>query len=245
MSKDYAEFEREFIAELKERTGKDLAEWMAAIAAARLCGKNAVIDWLRPQGFTFANASWLERIHHNGGRPIYAEGAAEKAAAARKALKDAGRAEPGPESGNQPQLPPLQPVPVAVPSPAPAADAALESLLAKGKAFRPLAVFLIAEIAKAVPGAAAAARDGYVSIGAPEELAVLDIRPREVRLGLALGDLPLAGGLQKARLAGAGPHITRMLVLTDARQVDAGLLALVRTARARIGGMVPPPGRPP
>ena len=71
MSRNYAELEQEMIADLAPRTGRDLAQWMAAIQSAGLRDKNAIIDWLRPQGFTFANASWLERIHNNGGRPIY------------------------------------------------------------------------------------------------------------------------------------------------------------------------------
>jgi hypothetical protein len=42
-----------------------------AIAAQGFADKNETIDWLRAQGFPFARASWLERIHSNGGRPIY------------------------------------------------------------------------------------------------------------------------------------------------------------------------------
>jgi len=70
MARDEEE-EREFLAELKARSGRDLAEWMAAISAQGFTDKNHVIDWLRAQGFPFARASWLERIHNNGGKPIY------------------------------------------------------------------------------------------------------------------------------------------------------------------------------
>src|SRR5262245_60747304 len=86
MSRKHAELEREFIEDLEPRTGRSLGEWMAAIDAAGLADKNAIIDWLRPQGFTFANASWLERIHNNGGRPIYPDvGAPAVPAGARRA----------------------------------------------------------------------------------------------------------------------------------------------------------------
>jgi predicted transport protein len=64
--------EREFLAGLKARTGRDLAEWMAAIAAQGFQDKNEIIDWLRIEGLPFARASWLERIHRNGGKPIHA-----------------------------------------------------------------------------------------------------------------------------------------------------------------------------
>ncbi len=71
MSRKHAELEREFIEELANRTGSTLSEWMTAIDGTGIADRNAIIDWLRPQGLTFAHASWLERIHHNGGRPIY------------------------------------------------------------------------------------------------------------------------------------------------------------------------------
>ena len=73
MSTDYAERERDFIASLNEDTGRDLDGWMAAISESGFSERNAIIDWLRLQGFQFAWASWLERIHHNGGRLIYAD----------------------------------------------------------------------------------------------------------------------------------------------------------------------------
>lgn len=75
MSTDWREKEREFLTGLKPDTGRDLGEWMRVIAAQNLPHRNDIIDWLRQQGFTFARASWLERIHHNAGRPIYLDGA--------------------------------------------------------------------------------------------------------------------------------------------------------------------------
>src|SRR5262250_3285562 len=71
MARDEEAEEQEFLADLQTRTGRDLAQWMAAIAAQNFSDKNEAIDWLRGQGIPFARASWLERIHSNGGRPIY------------------------------------------------------------------------------------------------------------------------------------------------------------------------------
>ena len=65
MATDYAEKERIFIASLSGETGRDLAEWMKVIQNSNLQDRNDIIDWLREQGFPFARASWLERIHHN------------------------------------------------------------------------------------------------------------------------------------------------------------------------------------
>ena len=126
MAGDEQEEEREFLAELKARSGQDLAQWMAAIAAQGFADKNETIDWLRAQGFAFARASWLERIHSNGGRPIYMD---------------------------QPPKPAPEPKPVP-PARAPSAreTADLEKLLAAAKGYRPLYQLLEAEIRRAVPG---------------------------------------------------------------------------------------------
>ena len=68
---------------------------MAAITAQGFADKNETIDWLRAQGFPFARASWLERIHSNGGRPIYEHAAAAQGRA--RAEPSAGRpAKPAP-----------------------------------------------------------------------------------------------------------------------------------------------------
>ena len=74
MARDLAEQERAFILALSADTGRDLDAWMQAIAASGHSARNDIIDWLRHQGFSFSNASWLERIHHNGGQLIYAGG---------------------------------------------------------------------------------------------------------------------------------------------------------------------------
>jgi hypothetical protein len=74
MTADYAEKEREFLASLEADTGRNLEAWMAAIETQGLTERNAIIDWLRGQGFLFSKASWLERIHHNSGKPIYGAG---------------------------------------------------------------------------------------------------------------------------------------------------------------------------
>src|SRR6185312_13298553 len=86
MATDFGEKEREFIDGLKENTGRDLGEWMQAISAEGLGHRNDIIDWLRHKGLMFSKASWLERIHHNGGKPIYA-GVPKEAAPRRPALR--------------------------------------------------------------------------------------------------------------------------------------------------------------
>ncbi|HYD15563.1 MAG TPA: hypothetical protein VEA77_04100 [Hyphomicrobium sp.] len=259
MSTDYGEKERQFLETLKADTGRAIDEWMSAIAAEGLTHRNDIIDWLRRQGFMFSKASWIERIHNNGGRPIYSGTGAL-------------RPQTRPRNGGQPRLrivqpsaPPLpepvvapQPVPATPtptpsappppsavpaapiampPSAAPASDpAALDALLAKAKAFRPLAVYLVAEIRKAVPGATMATLDGAVAFrAADKDFAVLAISAKELRLGLALASKPADVHMNSAKLTvrGAMP-MDHVIALTDARQITPALLAAV--TRAAGGG---------
>jgi len=238
MAKDDREEEREFLEGLKARTGRGLAEWMAAIAAQGFSDKNEIIDWLRSQGLPFARASWLERIHRNGGKPIHAHA---PAVAAEEMDRDGGSpAEPQrtaklrlvPKTGAK--------APQAAedkdPRPAAAAAGELETLLAAAKGYRPLYHLLEAQVRQAIPGVTFSAQTRHISVGAPREFAAITLHAAEVRLGLDLGERAFDARLQKAKLRGPGPAITHMIVLTDARQVDDELLALIASAHARVNG---------
>jgi hypothetical protein len=217
MARDEQEEEREFLADLEARTGRTLGDWMAAITAQGFADKNETIDWLRGQGIPFARASWLERIHSNGGRPIY--------------LHHAPKAAPE----GKPQMP-LKPQPAALRAPSQREIADLDKLLAAGKGYRPLYQLLEAEVRNAVPGLAVTPKAAYISLGAPREFAAVTLHSTELRLGLDLGDRPFDAQVQKPKLRGPGPAITHMLVLTDARQVNADLLNIIKAANARVNG---------
>jgi hypothetical protein len=218
MAKDEREEEHEFLEGLKGRTGRDLTEWMTAIAVQGFTDKNEIIDWLRAQGLPFARASWLERIHRNGGRPIHSEAPVSEAPEPPRPT--------GPTRGLQVR-PPAKAAP-------PGDTTGLERLLSAAKGYRPLYHLLEACVREAVPGAVFSAQARHVSVGAPAELAAITLHATEVRLGLALGDRPFDGTLQKAKLRGPGPGITHMLILTDARQVNENLAALIRAANGRV-----------
>ena len=217
MAGDEQEEEREFLAELKARSGRDLAEWMAAIAAQGFADKNETIDWLRAQGFAFARASWLERIHSNGGKPIYMDEAPKSA----------------PEPRVQPTSPKRVP-PARVPSARETAD--LEKLLAAAKGYRPLYQLLEAEVRRVVPGVDVKPRSTYIAFCAPAEFAAVTVHAAELRLGLDLGDRPHDATMQRPRMKGPGANISHMLVLTDARQVNADLLNLIKAANVKANG---------
>jgi hypothetical protein len=231
MSTDYAEKEREFLATLEEDTGRGLAAWMEAISAQGLANKNEIIDWLRQQGFMFSKASWLERIHDNGGKPIYAPATGPgRVAASDEILPAAAPPAQKPVTRQADEISEPEPMPV----PAPPTSDALGDLLARAKAMRPLAQHVLGLIAKTVPGTRLLPRASHVSLERHGEFAVLTVGQKELRLGLALADKPADEALQPAKFANPAlrisPAITHMVILTDARQVNAGLLAAIRRA---------------
>lgn len=221
MAADERQEEERFLAELKARSGRDLAGWMTAIAAQNFSDKNEVIDWLRGQGFAFARASWLERIYSNGGRPIY-EGVPERPP----------RSAPKP----RPEKPPPAPPQPSVPRPNPDEAALLEKLIAQAKGYRPLYQLLEAEVKRAIPELRLSPAPTHICFGAPAAFAAVVLNASEVRLGLVLGDRPFDTRLQRAKMKGLGEDITHMVVLTDARQVNADLMSLVLAANARVNG---------
>jgi hypothetical protein len=224
MSTDYAEKERDFIASLDEDTGRDLAGWMTAISDSGHTERNAIIDWLRHQGFQFAKASWLERIHHNGGRLIYAEDGGESSAS--------GTFEPADPlvHGEPPRVTRRAPL-IAPPDTAePASSGDINRVLSGAKGLRPLADLILREVARAVPGVTYTTSGALIIMSAPKPFAALLPAPKRLRLYGSFG----ADGVHRAKPAdGMGksaPQFPEMLVLDDARHVDEDFRRLIRFA---------------
>lgn len=253
MATDYREKEREFLDSLETDTGRDLAGWMAAITGTGLNDRNAIIDWLRQRGFLFARASWLERIHHNGGRPIYGDagptGRERPSSAPTRALPavpaSATAALPSPlqphHAVDAPETASVAPLPAAPARQALSAPAApqnheLDRLLAEAKAYRPLAQFVLREIASVVPDTSVRPETGYVALSTTALYAILTISPRELRLGLVSPTATPGQPFTPARFPKSHAHVpagvTHMAVLDDARQVTAALVAAVGAAAA-------------
>lgn len=73
MAKTSQELEKEFIDELKTKTGKDLEGWMAAIKSVEIEKRNDILNWLKEQNnFGHMHASLLTGIYLNEGKPLYA-----------------------------------------------------------------------------------------------------------------------------------------------------------------------------
>jgi hypothetical protein len=198
MTRDEREEEQEFLADLHARTGRSLADWMAAITAQGYADKNETIDWLRRQGFPFARASWLERIHSNGGRPIYEHTRRVSPTPSRRPPRQACC----PQGGRAKAL---------------STDEAglYEKLLAAAKGYRPLYLMLESELRKAFPSLLILPKASYLSIGAPKEFAAVTLHATEVRLGLDLGDRAFDPHVQKAKMK--GPVLPSLTWLPDGR----------------------------
>jgi hypothetical protein len=241
MAKDYGEMEQEFIATLKGDTGKDLAEWMSVIAAQNFANKNDAIDWLRVQGFAFARASWLERIHANGGKPLYAGKPAATAVKSPSPRKPAPVRETRPEATPPPvsttpgaqRIPDPEPVPVSD-DPAPAADAALDDLIAAAKGYQPLYRLLASAIVRTIPGVHIAAAASHISVSGPREFAAIETSAKGLRLALDLGSHAFAAPWQPSKLTTAPKNLSHMIILDDARKVDTALIDLIRVSHGRV-----------
>ncbi len=227
MSTDYAVKEREFIGGLGEDTGRDLAQWMAAISASGHSERNQIIDWLRHQGFQFAKASWLERIHHNGGRLIYGDDGDRRREAARPSVA-ADPANDAPPPRGPISMP--MPIPALRPLPTSPFDDDIKRLIAEAKGLRPLAEHVLRETARAIPDVAFAATPALVMMSAPLPFAALLPGPKKLRLYANFG----AAGGSRAKpgetVNKAAPPFAQMLLLDDARSIDEEFVRMMRAA---------------
>lgn len=112
-------------------------------------------------------------------------------------------------------------------------DNLLENQFAKAADMHPLFDAFIAFVAKNFPRASVLPKKTYVSILENREFGAVNIKPKELRLGLDLGDRPFDERVEKAKLTGPMPRISHMVVVTDAGQLDGGLVELLTQSHAR------------
>ena len=240
MATDYAEKERTFIASLAEETGADLGGWLRAIDTAGVTQRNDIIDWLRQKGFAFAKASWIERIHHNGGRLIYGD---DEAASTEKIAVQASPSAAAPLMPFAGKPPERQSKAPPVPTDAPqffaaasamAASADISAVLATAKGLRPLADVLVREILNLTPGIQASTEGPLLTFSAPKPFAALLPAPKELRLYGDFGT-PGAGLVKRAEPRSPAPF-PQVIVLADVRQIDQALLDIITSANTRLNG---------
>lgn len=249
MTTDYANKEREFLQSLKADTGRDLDEWMAEIAAQNLPHRNDVIDWLRHQGFIFSWASWLERIYHNDGQPIYLDAVPpgvsheERPKPELRLVHSASTPEaPPPVLKPDPQPPTSETTlaPASAARPVTPLDPELQTVLAKGKAYAPLAIHVVKRIQSSIPDVQLRPQRLHVEIANPHVFAILLVAAAGLRLALNLGDHPIEPPLEKARAPNPTIRLpdtmAHMLTLTDARDVNSTFDAMIKKANGCVNG---------
>lgn len=231
MSTDFAEKERAFIAALEADTGRDLAGWMRAITESGFSERNDVIDWLRHQRFPFAKASWLERIHNNGGRLIYGSDApADPTAAAQAVAPEAPMPEaPAPEAKPKDAAEPPRAAPAPIEAPRLAAlEPDVAEALAAAKGLRPLAELILREIRLAIPDATFYVEGPLVMAAGPIAFAALLPAAKKLKLYADFGKDPSGVVVAADMVNRQPPPFSHMLVVDDARRVDDAFRGLLR-----------------
>lgn len=112
-------------------------------------------------------------------------------------------------------------------------DDLLENQFAKAVDMRPLYDKLIDFVLTNFPSATVLPKKTYVSILENREFGAINIKPKELRLGLDLGDRPFDEAAEKAKLTGPMPRISHMKVLTAPEQFTNELVELLQASHAR------------
>jgi hypothetical protein len=112
-------------------------------------------------------------------------------------------------------------------------DDLLENQFAKAGDMRPLYEVFIEFVKTNFPNATVLPKKTYVSILENREFAAVNIKPKELRIGLDLGDRPFDEKIEKAKLTGPMPRISHMFVLTDAKQLDKSIVEALKESHGR------------
>lgn len=112
-------------------------------------------------------------------------------------------------------------------------DDLLENQFAKAGEMRSLYEAFIEFVRKNFPAATVLPKKTYVSVLENREFAAVNIKPKELRIGLDLGDRPFDEKIEKAKLSGPMPRISHMFVLTDEKQLDGNIVEALKSSHAR------------
>ncbi len=112
-------------------------------------------------------------------------------------------------------------------------DDLLENQFAKASEVRPLYEAFIAFVAKNFPNSTILPKKTYVSVLDNREFGAINIKPKELRIGLDLGERPFEAKVAKAKLTGPMPRISHMIVVTDTKELDTGVADLLKQSHAR------------
>lgn len=109
----------------------------------------------------------------------------------------------------------------------------LANQFAKAPGMRPLFDAFIEFVKRNFPDSTVLPKKTYVSILENREFAAVNIKPKELRIGLDLGDRQFDDKIAKAKLTGPMPRISHMFVLTDANQLDNSVVDILTDSHSR------------
>ena len=112
-------------------------------------------------------------------------------------------------------------------------DDLLDAQFAKAADMKPLYETFLAFVSKHFPNSSVLPKKTYISILDNREFAAINIKPKELRIGLDLGDRPFDQKFGKAKLSGPMPRISHMFVLTDASQLDSAIVEALKESYSR------------
>jgi hypothetical protein len=112
-------------------------------------------------------------------------------------------------------------------------DELLENQFTKAEDMRPLYQKVIAFVKKNFPSATILPKQTYVSILEKREFGAVNIKPKELRLGMDLGDRPFDERIEKAKLTGPMPRISHMTIITEGSQLDQTVVDALNASHAR------------
>ena len=112
-------------------------------------------------------------------------------------------------------------------------NALLENQFLKCPQMRPLFDELAEKITSSFQGTQLIPKKTYLSFTAVREFAAMNIKPKEIRLGLDLGEEPFTDTLQKSKLTGPMPRISHMLIITEVNPLDNHALKLITQSYTR------------
>lgn len=98
---------------------------------------------------------------------------------------------------------------------------------------KPLFEAISEKILSTYPDTQLIAKKTYLSFTAKKEFAAINVKPKEIRLGFDLGDMPFTDTVQKSKLTGPMPRISHMVVLTTSKQIDKQLMELLKNSYDR------------
>ena len=113
-------------------------------------------------------------------------------------------------------------------------DDLLENQVSKYEIWRPLFENISEKIVVQFPDATMISKKTYISFTAKREFAAINIKSKEIRLGMDLGDMPFNNDLEKAKLTGPMPRISHMVVLREPNDFDTNVIRWLEESYNRV-----------